>query len=127
MSAQSIPPSYADLNRRVTVLETRFDVVVPTLATKADLQVVRVELEALRGQFHGLRGDVLKALNDQFRWLMGFFLTLLFGLVALNYTMWSAFERNLERALRPVASMPAQSSAGTAPDTIPEANVGTLP
>jgi hypothetical protein len=35
------------LDRRVTILETRFDTVLPTLATKADLAEVKSQLKTL--------------------------------------------------------------------------------
>jgi hypothetical protein len=34
------------LDRRLTILETRFDTILPTLATKADLAELRAELKA---------------------------------------------------------------------------------
>jgi hypothetical protein len=34
------------LDRRLTVLETRFDTILPTLATKADLAELKAELKA---------------------------------------------------------------------------------
>lgn len=59
------PPYDKGMDRRLTVLETRFDTILPTLATKADIEVLRAEVhvgfEKLRGEFHSefekLRGE----------------------------------------------------------------------
>jgi hypothetical protein len=40
---------YYQLDRRLTILETRFDTILPTLATKADLAELKAELT---GNFH---------------------------------------------------------------------------
>jgi hypothetical protein len=58
------PPDGQDPARRVTVLETRFDTVLPTLATKTDLAALRTELlvkiEALRAEMGRLASNVHK-------------------------------------------------------------------
>jgi hypothetical protein len=46
------------IDRRLTILETRFDTILPTLATKADLAELRSELKSL---------------------LLGYFLTMVIG------------------------------------------------
>jgi hypothetical protein len=46
------------IDRRLTILETRFDTILPTLATKADLAELRSELKPL---------------------LLGYFLTMVIG------------------------------------------------
>ena len=38
------------IEERVTVLETRFDTILPTLATKADIAVVATEITRLEGR-----------------------------------------------------------------------------
>ncbi len=38
------------IEERVTVLETRFDTILPTLATKADVAVVATEITRLEGK-----------------------------------------------------------------------------
>jgi hypothetical protein len=45
--ANSAPASYSrNMDRRLIVLETRFDTILPTLATKADLISLKSELRA---------------------------------------------------------------------------------
>lgn len=82
-------PDDPSFDRRLTVLETRFDTILPTLVTKSDLEAwrrefgigleslrgeFRGELEKFRGEFHGelekLRGQFhgeLEKLRDEFR------------------------------------------------------------
>lgn len=49
----------------MTALETRLDTILPTLATKADVEAVRVDVEKLgmstKGQFGELRAELDKA------------------------------------------------------------------
>ncbi|NHZ41051.1 hypothetical protein [Massilia aquatica] len=60
------PPHDFALDRRLTVLETRFDTIVPILATKADLGALRLEVEKIRSELlgkidaegSGLRGKI---------------------------------------------------------------------
>ncbi|WP_164557980.1 hypothetical protein HF313_10245 [Massilia atriviolacea] len=42
------PPYDGDMDRRLTVLETRFDTILPTLATKADVADVSIRMEKMR-------------------------------------------------------------------------------
>lgn len=70
------PPRDADyyqLDRRLTVLETRFDTILPTLATKADL----AELKAVfRTDFSSLS-----------RWVAAMFVTMIIGFSGLIITL----------------------------------------
>jgi hypothetical protein len=49
----------------MTALETRLDTILPTLATKTDVEAVRVDVERLRlstdAKFNELRGEITKA------------------------------------------------------------------
>jgi hypothetical protein len=81
------PPSNFELDRRLTVLETRFDMILPTLVTKQDLQEFRVEL-------HKLHSDAMK-------WIIGLALTTFVGTLAVNFSMWKEI-RGIERALHDV-------------------------
>ena len=42
------------IEERVTVLETRFDTILPTLATKADVAVVATEITRLEGKMDAM-------------------------------------------------------------------------
>jgi hypothetical protein len=54
------------LDRRLTILETRFDTILPTLATKADLAELKAELKTL---------------------LLGYFLTMVLGFAGVIGTI----------------------------------------
>lgn len=51
------PPYDNDMDRRLTVLETRFDTILPTLATRSDVEALRAVAQAgferFCGQFRG--------------------------------------------------------------------------
>ena len=71
------PPDDGDMNTRLTALETRFDTVLPTLASKADI-----------GE---LRADVHKISSDISRWtlatmitIIGTMLAAIFGINQIN-------------------------------------------
>jgi hypothetical protein len=79
------PSSYdRDLDRRLTVLETRFDIILPTLATKADMAELRAEIKA---DMATLRAEVQAAIAGTHaamgkleakiqRWMIGMLITL---------------------------------------------------
>ncbi len=118
-------PSYhAGMDRRLTVLETRFDTILPTLATKADIESLRgefrsemeklrgefrSEMEKLRGEFRSemekLRADLFKALNDAMRWMMGIAITI-FAISRMEAQHSSA---QAKASGAPVARVPAES------------------
>ncbi|HEX8610033.1 MAG TPA: hypothetical protein VF800_01945 [Telluria sp.] len=66
------PPYDGGMDRRLTVLETRFDTILPTLATKADLADLRLDMEKMRSELLGkidalgseLRGEMMKLRNE---------------------------------------------------------------
>jgi hypothetical protein len=57
------------LDRRLTILETRFDTILPTLATKADLAELKAEL---RGKISSLS-----------RWMAAMFVTMVIGFAGM--------------------------------------------
>jgi hypothetical protein len=52
------PPYYGGMEHRMTALETRLDTILPTLATKADMEGLRAEMEGLRAEMGGLRAEM---------------------------------------------------------------------
>jgi hypothetical protein len=68
---------YYQLDRRLTILETRFDTILPTLATKADLAELKAELKAeFKGEISGLS-----------RWVGALFVTTILGFAAMFATL----------------------------------------
>jgi hypothetical protein len=113
------PPYDKDMDRRLTVLETRFDAILPTLATKSDLEALRAEVrvgfESLRGEFHiemeKLRADLFKALNDSMRWMIGVVVSLFIGILAVNVAMFNAVNRKMASKQPSAAAVQAGGNA----------------
>ena len=61
------------MDRRLTVLETRFDTILPTLATKADVERVLVEMH--------------KGFSDMHKWVVGTCIALVLGFGGMSLTM----------------------------------------
>ena len=56
------------IEERVTVLETRFDTILPTLATKADVAVVATEITRLEGKMDAMNERLegkMDAMNER--------------------------------------------------------------
>jgi hypothetical protein len=119
MNMNSLPddPSF---DRRLTVLETRFDTILPTLATKRDIEDLRTEfstglerlrgefrseLEKLRGEFRSelekLRAEMSKALH----WMVGIFITMFIGLLGANFAMFNAMKSLIESSRPPAPAI----------------------
>ena len=58
------PPYDAGLDRRLVVLETRFDTILPTLATKTDLAELRVDFERLFSSLYTRMNDEINKMRD---------------------------------------------------------------
>lgn len=69
------------LERRITILETRWDGILPTLATKADLAELKAEL---KGE---LKDSIYSESSKLTRWLVSLTVTMIFGFAALFATM----------------------------------------
>ena len=91
-------PDWADLARRVAVLETRFDTVLPTLATKADLAELCTEIEALRA--------------DLIKWMAATLMTILLSFVGLFV--------GLTRTISAMPNVPHSASVSVA-ESVPPA------
>jgi len=68
------PPNGKGMDRRLVVLETRFDVIAPTLATKNDLKKLRGEL----------LDEMHIAICGRTKWMIGLFLSLLVAMLGFN-------------------------------------------
>jgi hypothetical protein len=72
-------PDDPSFDRRLTVLETRFDIILPTLATKSDIERLRTELGIGHEKFGGelgeqldnFRSDIRKGLRDYLKVTVG--------------------------------------------------------
>lgn len=71
-----------DLDQRVTILETRFDTILPTLATKADLAELKAELKA----------ELHDSMAGMHKWIAGTCITLILGLAGLSFSMLTAVQ-----------------------------------
>lgn len=95
------PPSNFELDRRLTVLETRFDTILPTLATKQDLQELRAEVRQMfaeqRQAFEKLRADMFRTLNSNLKRMVGIAVTLFVGMFVINFGMWSTIKGTIDK------------------------------
>ena len=124
------PPYYHEMDRRLTVLETRFDTLLPTLATKSDLEALRSEvragLEKLRGEFRAeleklraefrvelekLRTDQLKMHNDFMKWIIGLCISLFVAVIGFDIAIFNAVNKAAP-AKQTSAAIAAQKSIG---------------
>ena len=68
---------YHKMDRRLIILETRFDVILPTLATKSDLTELRAEL----------RADLRTEIAAMTKWIAAIAISMLLGFGGVIATM----------------------------------------
>jgi hypothetical protein len=86
---------YRKMDRRLIVLETRFDAILPTLATKADLISPRAEFKAdigeLRAEMRELRAEMRTMHADlraeMHKWMAATAITLFVGFGGMLHAM----------------------------------------
>jgi hypothetical protein len=83
------------MDRRLIVLETRFDTILPTLATKADLIELKADLNELKAELKAemredigsLRTEVYAFKADIHKWMTATLLTIFLGFTGVIVTM----------------------------------------
>jgi hypothetical protein len=99
------PDAYPELDKRLLILETRFDIILPNLATKSDLAELKGELKGdfanLRVDNERLRGEVTASLAhlraemhaqaaNTHKWLAGTCIVLMLGIGGMSLTLFNA-------------------------------------
>jgi len=117
-------PSYDEsMDRRLVVLETRFDVILPTLATKHDLELLRADLKAdINAGIESLRHDTAR----EFENLRHEMMTMLKWVIALTISMLIAFCGTTFAMINATKAAPPARSAATAPQPPPSPAPGPL-
>lgn len=70
---------------RLTTLETRFDTLLPTLATRADMLVMRADMESIKSEIHRVAGEMHK-------WMLATVIGLFMGFGGLFLAMSTALK-----------------------------------
>ena len=107
----------ASVDKRLTVLETRFDAILPTLATKADLaelrgevaagfERMRAEMALMSDNFHQEIAKLQQEMNKMFQrlllWMVGIVLTSGLAFFAATTTITSMMFDTFRETYRPV-------------------------
>jgi hypothetical protein len=85
------PPYDGGMEHRMTALETRLDTILPTLATKADVDVLRAQLETaafrtdtkfaeLRSDMHKMNADIRSGILTMMLTIVGTMVAAIFGI-----------------------------------------------
>ncbi|UOD30296.1 hypothetical protein INH39_00595 [Massilia violaceinigra] len=120
------------MDRRLTVLETRFDTILPTLATKADLAELRLDVERMHLHLRNtLTVELHTALASTMRWCVALAMTVILSVVGqgiyLNKQILDLAAR-LPPANTPAAAALRRSSAAEfASATPPQAGAIAAP
>ena len=126
------PPYDTDMDRRLTVLETRFDTILPTLATKADLVELRLDVDRIHLHLRNtLTVELHTALTSTMRWCVALAMTVILSVVGqgiyVNKQILDLAAR-LPPAGAPAAAAPHRPSAAQlASASPPQAGAITAP
>ena len=83
-----------DLDRRVVILETRFDTLVPTLSTKTDLAALEIRME--------------KSFTSMHRRLAAMCISLVLGFGGLSLTLMNTVQANSQATNQAITRLTAQ-------------------
>lgn len=75
------------MDRRLIILETRFDVILPTLATKSDLIELRSQLDE---RISRLEVDMHKSFTTMTHWIVGLAISMLIGFAGVIAALLSS-------------------------------------
>jgi hypothetical protein len=78
------------LDRRPTILETRFDTILPMLATKADLAELRAELKA---EIRAESAKMIAESTKMMRWVAATLVTMVLGFAGMIVTLVTLLPR----------------------------------
>jgi hypothetical protein len=87
-----IDPNEAEIirDRRITVLETRFDTILPTLATKTDLAELKGEVFVKLAETKAeLKAEIRAESARLTKWMASMFVTIILGFGGMALTMMS--------------------------------------
>jgi hypothetical protein len=73
-------------DRRLTILETRFDTILPILATKADLAELRTEMAEMKAE---LKAEIRGESARMSKWMATIAITMFLGFGGMFFTMLS--------------------------------------
>lgn len=108
------PPYDDSMDRRLTILDTRFDTMLPMLATKHDVDLVRAEVQIA---MENLRVEVAAQLSRLIKWMIGLHISLLLAIMGNQVLMFNVIRQ----------FAPAQASAPTsAPAVAPRPNLDPI-
>jgi hypothetical protein len=121
VAATRVQEYYASMDKRLSVLEMRFDTVLPTLATKADLAEMRTEIlvaqERLRSDMTaaiaGLRVEMANLQRKLIMWIISTMVAMFLGMVGLFVNISSTMLETTERMVQ--AQMQAIHAAKAVP------------
>ncbi len=82
------------IDRRMTVLETRFDTMLPLLATKADVAGWKSELNETKIELKAeIQSECAKVKTELAKWMLGISLTLFIGFGGMFFAIWTGLPR----------------------------------
>lgn len=135
VAARTVAEYHASMDKRLSILEMRFDTVLPTLATKADLAELRTEIltaqERLRSDFNvaheKLRGEILNAMraiqSSLLMWIVSTMVAMFLGMVGLflsiSSTMMETTERMVQTHIRGIQDAREAQPASPRPSPSP--------
>ena len=92
---------HASLEKRVSILEMRFDTILPTLATKTDIAELRSELRTEMAKLsERLHEDMYKLHRQLLMWIVSTMIAMFLGMVGLFVTISSNMNQTTERLMQ---------------------------
>lgn len=101
VAARTVAQYHASMDKRFAILEMRFDIVLPTLATKVDFAELRTEILTAQER---LRSEILNAMramqSSLLMWIVSTMVAMFLGMVGLFLSISSTMMETTERMVQ---------------------------
>jgi hypothetical protein len=115
-------PQDGDMEKRLSTLEGRLDAILPTLASKSDIESIKTLIGVENTHAESLRADVNKSISDSKNWMFGILATLTLFALTISLTLYNSLRSSMTDSIGALSTkIEYQLAADKTPQPTPQA------